>query len=190
MEDYFAVFGWPRRLAIDGAELQRRFYELSRRYHPDRHALASPEEQARMLDVSARLNAAYRTLADPIARVAYLVRLEAGQPTREGAVEPDQVPPELLEEVFDVQELLAEARAGGLGPEVRERLCAERDRWRSRLETEEARLTGPLSAAWDQADGAERPRLLEALRRSLAVRAYLRTVVEDLEQALGESERR
>jgi molecular chaperone HscB len=188
MEDYFAVFGWPRRLGLDRTELQRRFYELSRRYHPDRHALAPPEEQARALECSARLNAAYRTLADPIARAEYLVRLEAGQPTGEGGARREDVPPELLEEMFDVQELLAQARVDGLGPEARQRLSAERDRLRSRLEAEEARLTGPLSAAWDEADGAERPRLLAALRRSLAVRAYLRAVVEDLEQALGEGE--
>src|SRR5438876_3995305 len=74
--DHFEVFGLPRRLAIDTAELQRKFYELSRRHHPDFHQTAPPEEQARALEASARLNAAYRALRDPILRVEYLVRLE------------------------------------------------------------------------------------------------------------------
>ena len=65
MTDHFEVFGLPRRLAIDGEALQRRFYELSRRYHPDFHAAAPLEEQAQMLEASARLNTAYRALRDP-----------------------------------------------------------------------------------------------------------------------------
>ena len=44
--DHFEVFGLPRRLRIDGAELQRKFYELSRRYHPDFHQAAPAERQA------------------------------------------------------------------------------------------------------------------------------------------------
>ena len=72
---HFEVFGLPRKLGIDTAELQRKFYELSRILHPDFHQGAPPAEQASALEASARLNAAYRTLRDPIARVEYLVRL-------------------------------------------------------------------------------------------------------------------
>ena len=69
MSDFFEVFGLERRLAIDVAALQRRFYELSRRWHPDFHQAAAPAEQARALEESARVNAAYRALRDPLARV-------------------------------------------------------------------------------------------------------------------------
>ncbi|RPH85748.1 MAG: Fe-S protein assembly co-chaperone HscB, partial [Candidatus Rokuibacteriota bacterium] len=62
MSDYFAVFGLERRLAIDVAALQRRFYELSRRWHPDFHQAAPANEQAQALQESARVNAAYRAL--------------------------------------------------------------------------------------------------------------------------------
>src|SRR5947208_4420434 len=86
--DHFEVFGLPRRLAIDTAELQRRFYELSRRYHPDFHQAAPPEEQARALEASARLNAAYRALRDPIARVEYLVRSGHGGRGRRRSASP------------------------------------------------------------------------------------------------------
>jgi len=44
--DHFEVFGLPRRLGIDVAQLQRAFYELSRRSHPDFHQSAPPERQA------------------------------------------------------------------------------------------------------------------------------------------------
>ncbi len=186
--DHFEVFGLPRRLAIDEAELQRRFYELSRRCHPDFHHGAPPAEQARALEASARLNAAYRTLRDPIARIEYLVRLEEGRETKEGGAVKPQAPADLLEEMFEIQETLAEARAAGLDEETRARLRRERERLLARCRAEEGRLTGPLSAAWDAGDGAERPKVLEAFKQGLARRAYLLTVIDDLGQALGETE--
>ena len=164
--NHFEVFELPRKLGIDTAELQRRFYALSRRWHPDFHQAAPPEAQARALEASARLNAAYRTLRDPIARVEYLVRLEEGRPTREGAAVGPTAPPELLEEMFEIQEALAEAKAGGLDADGHRR----------------------LAAAWDAADAGERPRVLAACKQALATRAYLRTVIDDLTEALGESQ--
>jgi molecular chaperone HscB len=187
--DYFEVFELPRRLAVDGAELQRRFYELSRRHHPDFHHGRSADEQAAALDASARLNAAYRALRDPIARIEYLVRLEEGRATREGAAVKPQAPPELLAEMFEIQEALDEARtAGQLDDEARRPLREERERLRDRYRAEEGRLTGPLSQAWDAAEAAGRPAILDAFKRSLATRAYLRTVIDDLTEALGEDE--
>src|SRR5213595_587862 len=166
--DHFEVFGLPRRLAIDTAELQRRFYELSRRYHPDFHQAAPPEEQVRALEASAGLNAAYRTLRDPIARIEYLVRLEEGRDTKEGATVKPKAPPELLEEMFEIQEALAEAKVGGLD------------------EAGRAALVGPLTQGWDAAAPAERQRVLAAMKEALATRAYLGTVIDDLNDALGE----
>src|SRR5581483_7895421 len=122
--DHFEVFELPRKLAIDTAALQRRFYELQKRHHPDFQARASAGEQAAALEASARLNTAYRALRDPIARVEYLVRLEEGRETPEGAEEKPKAPPELLAEMFEIQEALMEARAGGLDDEARATLTA------------------------------------------------------------------
>ena len=186
--DHFEVFGLPRRLAVDTAELQRTFYELSRRYHPDFHQAAPPEEQVRALEASAGLNAAYRTLRDPIARIEYLVRLEEGRDTKEGATVKPKAPPELLEEMFEIQEALAEAKAGGLDEAGRAALVVQRDRLMARLGDEEIRLVGPLSQGWDASQPAERQRVLAAMKEALAIRAYLRTVIDDLNDALGESQ--
>ena len=190
MTDYFAVFGLSRRLAIDAETLQRRFYELSRRYHPDFHGSAPPEDQARTLEASARLNAAYRALRDPIARIEYLVRLEEGPQTREGAVAKPAAPPELLTEMFEIQEALAEARAGQLDEAARRSLHDQREQLIARHRDEGLRLTGPLTAAWDGAGPDQRPALLEQLKRALATRAYLKTVIDDLGEALREDEAR
>lgn len=190
--DHFEVFGLPRRLGIDTAELQRKFYELSRRGHPDFHQGAPPERQAEILEASARLNAAYRALRDPLARIEYLVRLEEGRDTREGATVKPKAPPELLAEMFEIQEALQEAKSAGqsgqLEPGAKETLVAQRDRLRERQDQEESRLRGPLSQAWDAAGPVQRPDALKAFKESLAVRAYLRTVIDDIDEALGGSQ--
>ena len=185
--NYFEVFGLPHRLAIDQTELQRRFYELSRLHHPDFHHGASPEEQAEALEASARLNAAYRALRDPIARIEYLVRLEEGRETREGAPVKPQAPPDLLAEMFEIQEALAEAKTGALDAATPQTLRQRRDRLRERQADEEARLAGPLSRRWDAAGAPERGAVLGDFKASLATRAYLRTVVADLDEVLSDA---
>jgi hypothetical protein len=76
--DYFTCLGIPRRLKIDTSQLESKFYELSRAFHPDFYQNKTAEEQEISLSNSALLNTAYRTLKDPIQRAEYLVRLEAG----------------------------------------------------------------------------------------------------------------
>ncbi len=186
--DFFAVFGLERRLAVDVVALQRRFYELSRRWHPDFHQAAPADEQARVLEKSARVNTAYRTLRDPLARVEYLIRLEEGRETKEGATVKPKAPPALLTEMFEIQEALEEARAGALDDAMRASLAAQREALRGRLAEAEATIVGPLSRAWDAATASERAAALDALKDTLATRAYLRTVIDDLGAALGESE--
>ena len=184
--NYFEVFDLPRKLGIDAAALQARFYELSRQWHPDFQQSAPPQEQAHALEQSALVNAAYRTLRDPIARVEYLIRLEEGRDTKEGAAVKPQAPPDLLAEMFEIQEMLQDAKAGGVAAEARPRLVEQRDALAARRSDEEARLTGPLSSAWDAAAPEARPAALAEFKRALATRAYLRTVIEDLNAALDE----
>src|ERR1700722_10693075 len=74
--DHFAFFGLPRKLALDIAELEHDFYEMSRKLHPDLYGTANVREQEWSLEQTSKLNDAYRTLKDPIARTQYLLRLE------------------------------------------------------------------------------------------------------------------
>src|SRR5256712_1428008 len=142
-------------------------------------------EQAEALAASARLNAAYGTRRDPIARIDYLVRLEEGRETKEGATDKPKAPPELLAEMFEIQEALAEAKAGGLDETTRRTLTEQRERLLARHAEEEARLIGPLSAAWDGAAPDRRPALLAPVKQAPATRAYPRTVIDHLGKALG-----
>jgi molecular chaperone HscB len=194
--NFFEVFGIERKLGIDTVMLQRRFHELSRQHHPDFHHAAPAEEQARVLEASAQVNAAYRALRDPIARVEYLVRLEEGRETdtidghgtsrsNGGDTIKPKAPPELLEEMFEIQEALQEARTGALDDGTRDTLTAQRERLIERRAAEEGLITDELSARWDAAPASDKPKILSAFKEALARRAYLRTVIDDLAEALG-----
>ena len=74
--DYFSFFGLPRRLNLDGADLEQRFRSLSRQFHPDYYYNAAPVERRASLERSSYLNDAYRTLRQPASRVAYLLDVE------------------------------------------------------------------------------------------------------------------
>ncbi len=189
MSDYFTVFGLPRKLTVDGEALQRRFYDLSRQHHPDFHQGADAARQAEALARSALVNRAYRALRDPLARVEYLIALEEGREIREGAIDKPKAPRELLQEMLEVQEAIEEAKAEGLGGEAAERLRGERRRLEERYAAEAEAIVA-RSGEWDRLvdEGGDRKALLEWFKQRLATRAYFRTVIDDLSDALGESE--
>jgi len=187
MTDYFEVFGLERKLEVDVSALQRRFYALSRQHHPDFHQMASEDEQAGALERSALVNRAYRTLRDPLARLAYLISLENGtgpdDPARAKA------PMDLLAEMLEIQEALEEAKISGLNPETTARLTQERAHLRARQAANEAAMVDRF-AEWDRAKetDADTAPLLAWFKQALAGRAYLRTVIDDLSDALGEEQ--
>jgi molecular chaperone HscB len=189
VSDYFTVFGLPRKLTVDGAALQRRFYELSRQYHPDFHQGAAAEQQAETLARSALVNRAYRALRDPLPRVEYLIALEEGREVREGATDKPAAPRELLQEMLEVQEAVEEAKAEGMSPAAGERVREQRARLEARYAAEADAIVG-RAGDWDRLveAGGDRKPLLEWFKQRLATRAYLRTVIDDLTDALGERE--
>lgn len=87
--------------------LEQKFLQLSWKLHPDNFVNASAEEQSDSLKRSSALNDAYRVLRDPVARVEYLLQVEGAR--KEGE-QKQQAPPELLEEVFELNESLDELR--------------------------------------------------------------------------------
>jgi molecular chaperone HscB len=181
MDDHYAVFGLPRKLALDEEALRQRFYELSRLYHPDFHQTGTAAERAVALGASAEVNRAYRALRDPLARLEHVIALE------EGARDKRAAPAALLAEMLEVQEVLEEVKAAGLDEEARQRLREESQRLRARDEAERAAILSRMPE-WDAAidQGADRRDLREWFKERLATRAYLRTVIGDLGEALGE----
>ena len=168
--DHFTLLGLPRRLDLDYADLERRYHEASRRVHPDRHQTASPKEQALSVAASAALNRAYRTLRDPVARGRYWLELN-GNPI---GSDNNQVPAELAELVFAVQEQLSDVRAGEGDANA---VAAARDALADRLAT----LLAGLDDRYAGAGAAHDPAALAELKRRLSDIAYLRTLLRDVD---------
>jgi len=105
--DYFALFEMPRKLWIEMNGLEQKFLQLSWKLHPDNFVNATDTERELSLKRSSELNDAHRVLRDPVARVEYLLGLEN---MRKEGEHKQKAPPELLEEVFELNESLDELR--------------------------------------------------------------------------------
>jgi len=189
MTDYFEVFGLERKLQVDLDALQRCFYALSRQYHPDFHQMANAGEQAAALERSALVNRAYRALRDPLSRLSYMIGLEDGTDGRSAEKVRPGPPMDLLEEMLEIQEALEEAKRSGLSAETTERLRGERQSLMERQKANESAIISRF-AEWDRAAetaGDAKP-LFAWFKQALARRAYLRTVIDDLSDALGEGQ--
>jgi len=201
--DYFSFFNLPRKLALDVVALEKQFYVLSRKLHPDRFASKPVAEQEAALVQSSLLNDAYRTLKDPIARTQYLLTLEGVELEEQSKAATDAarasgeqkkqiVPPELLEEVFELNMQLQEMRAankmGEDEPELRRDLMTAKDTFDAKMVETQAELEG-LWSVWDAGvdagDEAAKTRAKDAMVVLLNKRSYLRNLVRDVNEALG-----
>jgi molecular chaperone HscB len=145
------------------AALEKEFYALSRRLHPDLFAQANPEERAFSLEQSSMLNDAYRTLKDPIKRTEYLLRLEgveleeqSKQATEKaratGELKKQVVPPDLLEEVFELNMHLEELRTQKKMGEDDPALLEEIGKAKLSLEEKYDALFSELKTEWNKWD--------------------------------------
>ncbi len=205
--DYFTFFGLSPKLNLDVAALEKDFYELSRRLHPDLNATAGSQEQQWSLEQSSLLNDAYRTLRDPIKRTEYLLHLEGvaleeqsksatEQARATGEIKKQIVPPDLLEEVFELNMELEELRGNRKMGKDDPALVAEIGKQKLALESKHEALLDELRkswAAWDslidrsQAGSAEERaqvtgRMVDVLNR----RNYIRNLVRDVNAVLEE----
>jgi molecular chaperone HscB len=178
--DYFAALGLPRRLTLDSTQLEKLYHELGRRVHPDRFASRAATVRSASLSATALLTRAFRTLRDPVSRGLYWLELHG----EKLAADNKQVPSELAEMIFEVQENLAELTNDGSRPDegletsVR---CAKRD-VEEMLKNALAQLEQNF-ADWD--NHVNQPaELIVQLKGILSRIAYLRTLDRDIERAL------
>ena len=185
--DYFSFLGVPRKLTIDAGDLERRFRELSRKFHPDYYYNAPPTERLASLERSSYLNDAYRTLRNLVSRVEHLLAIE-GLPSAKSEGGAVKVPPSLLEEVFALNEELdeiREQRESGADPAgLSARLDAARKPIDRKRDEHERRLQ-ELAALWDsqeQASVQEKRATLEALRERLLERNYINNLLATIDR--------
>jgi molecular chaperone HscB len=192
---YFAFFGLPERLQIDRAELERQFLQLSWKLHPDNFVRASEYERNLSLELSSVLNDAYRALREPVSRVEYLLARHGVRKERQTK---QQAPPELLEEVFELNESLDELRlvrqSGGHQAEMaglREQLAAEEKNFQKKLAEVDAELETAF-CEWDAALDAGtndevRKKLMARMNEILNRRSYIRNLVANVQKELAEA---
>jgi len=206
--DYFSFFGLPPKLDVDIPALEKDFYLLSRKLHPDLSAKAGSQEQEWALEQSSLLNDAYRTLKDPIKRTAYLLHLEGveleeqsksatEQARATGEMKKQIVPPDLLEEVFELNMQLEELRMSKKMGEDEPGLIAEIGKQKLALEAKHEALLFELKTDWeswdrlidrsragDPATTEERAQVTRKMVDVLNRRNYIRNLVRDVNAAL------
>jgi molecular chaperone HscB len=176
---FFAFFGYPERLSLDNVELQKRFYDLSRQLHPDRFTNRNPREREYSLEATAILNDAYRTLRDPVKRAEYLLK-NRGMDIAEQRSK--NVPPELLEEVFELNMALEEMRGGD--ESARPQLEQAGQHFRGMLADIDGELEHQFQA-FDQSDEGGRDPILQRLRATLDRRRYIENLVREVDKQLA-----
>ncbi|PYP85189.1 MAG: Fe-S protein assembly co-chaperone HscB [Candidatus Angelobacter sp. Gp1-AA117] len=206
--DYFSFFSLPRKLNIDLPSLEREFYRLSRKLHPDLFARGSAQEQEWSTEKTSQLNDAYRTLKDPIARTGYLLELEgvkleeqsrsATDAARQTGAEKKQVvPPDLLEEVFELNMQLEEMRMNKQVGEDDPNIVRDLQQAQQHFEQKLNELTTELQNDWNEWDalipaGSTEPqdqqariRVRDKMVDLLNRRSYIRNLVRDVNEALS-----
>ncbi len=203
--DYFTFFGLPYKLNLDTAVLEREFYALSRHLHPDMNAIRTPEEQEWSLQQSSSLNDAYRILRDPISRTEYLLRLHGvhleeqstaatAEARRTGKAKKQVVPPDLLEQVFELNMQLEEARMNKKMGEPDRSLQLELQDTKKQLQARYEAMMQELYGGWNEWDAliehggnvleedrvTVRDKMLDVLNR----RNYVRNLLRDIDEVL------
>ncbi len=178
---------------MDMNELETRFHQLSWKLHPDNFVKATAEERELALERGSQLNDAYRVLRDPVARVEYLLAIEGMR--KEGATK-QQAPPELLEEVFELNESLDELRGARAANQDGAEMAALRRRLEEAAKGFEERLADvdeQLMAAakeWDatvhSGDRAAGRAALGRMNEILNRRSYIRNLVRGVTQELAQ----
>lgn len=189
--DYFAVFGLPRKLYIEVSLLEQKFLQLSWKLHPDNFVNAPETERELSLKRSSELNDAYRVLRDPVGRVEYLLEIEG---ERKEGEKKQQAPPELLEEVFELNESLDELREaksfGGDLSQLKARLQSAETNFQEKLAEVDGQLQ-TVARDWDgsldaNAAGEARKKLMARMNELLNRRSYIRNLVANVAKELAE----
>lgn len=179
-KNFFRFFGLDQKLVIDLPDLQKRFYELSRKWHPDKFSRKSAGEQAEALEATAVLNDGYRTLRDPVKRAEYLLA-EEGFPIAEQRSK--NIPAELLEEVFELNMMLEELKSGD--EDARPQLEGAKKKF-VELQADVDRELENLFARYDASDAQSdtAKQALSEIRGVLNRRRYIENLIREVDSAL------
>ena len=169
--NYFEFYGIPESFNVDEGLVKKKFYELSKTYHPDFYINHSEEKQQEILELSTLNNKAYQVLSSPQKRLEYVLQL------REHALEGEkyQLPQEFLMEMMEVNEALMELE---FEPDE-----AVLNNTTSQVNAIEEELKGDLNSLttqFDTADEVEKENLLLKIKDIYYRQKYLLRIRESL----------
>lgn len=118
MDNYFELYQLPVSFHPDAAKVKAKFYELSRQYHPDRFAQTGNTQMLEALTMAALNNKAYKTLSNPDATMAYVLKLHDVLKEEEKY----NLPPAFLMEMMDINEAVSEYESLPTNETLREQL--------------------------------------------------------------------
>lgn len=184
-QDYFSFFQQPRRFHVDLAQLENSFYELSRKFHPDFFSNASEQEKRYSMDRSSRLNDAYRTLKDSNRRARYILQLEG----IDSSSNKDKTPPDLLAEVFELNEQMQELRFAKKSGDKEEIASLKRqlEEMQQMLTARAKSLNDRLSRAfamWESAAAETAKEALDQAQEIMMQMSYINNLIDDIEEEL------
>jgi len=167
-QDHFALFGLPRRYAIDLPELEKIFREVQTRVHPDKHVHLSDAERRLAMQWSTQVNEAYQTLRQPLRRARYLLHLAGIDVALERNT---AMPPEFLMQQMEWREALEEVRNAADFPaleQLHSRMKQEMSEQYQRLETQLDVAPNLLAAAGTVRQMMFQEKLLQEIDDALA----------------------
>jgi molecular chaperone HscB len=168
----FETLGIEPRFALDLSLVEKRYRDLAKVVHPDRHVAGSRLERQRALSKAVDINQAWQTVRDPIRRAEALLHLRGVALGEENA---RKASPELLMDIMELREELADAKAT--------KDTARMDELRDRVQVRERKLLDTLGELFDQqpSDNADNNvEVLETCQRNLNEMRYVRRFLEEV----------
>lgn len=169
-DNHFKLFGLPERFALDAPQLDAAYRAVQAEVHPDRFAAAGDAQKRIAMQWATRVNEAYRTLKDPLARAAYLLHLRG---IDVGAEDNTAMEPAFLMQQIEWREQIEDASAARNAGELEQLLDALRDEQRQRY--------GKLGAALDSGADSQAAEAVRQLMFIMRLEQAIETQLERLE---------
>ena len=147
MLNFFELYELPLGFHPDPAQVKAKYYEFSRKYHPDRFANADDAAKIESLRMSALNNDAYKTFNNPDATMAYVLKVS-------GLLEHDEkysLPPAFLMAMMELNEAISEYEMEPGGSDSYKAAATELAEAMEAWEEE----AGKLTAQYDAGDHSE-----------------------------------
>jgi molecular chaperone HscB len=165
MFEFYEALGLEPKLVLNSDDLRSRFYQRSRETHPDLRGAGAEDRMA-------ELNDAFRTLRNPVARAEYFLQQNGIELSKD-------VPPELLEEVFELNMALEEIRGGDNSA------LPQLESARGRFAEMQSGIDAELASLGERYDAAPDPAALNEIRGALNRRRYISNLVRDVDKELN-----